>query len=40
MIDSAKSLAVEPNDRDQWSYLATHSKTVTDSIKSLVNNIR
>ncbi|GBP64325.1 Talin-2 [Eumeta japonica] len=40
MIESAKVLAVQPADKPQWQALATHSKTVSDSIKSLVNNIR
>lgn len=40
MIESAKCLAVEPNDKSQWHGLAVHSRTVSDSIKSLVNNIR
>ncbi|XP_063370870.1 talin-1 [Cydia amplana] len=40
MLDSAKALAVTPDARPQWQALATHSKTVSDSIKSLLGDIR
>lgn len=40
MIESAKSLAVNPKDPPTWQSLATHSKCVSDSIKSLVASIR
>lgn len=40
MLESAKVLALQPQERTQWQALATHSKTVSDSIKSLVTNIR
>ncbi|XP_063391701.1 talin-1 [Cydia fagiglandana] len=40
MLESAKALAVTPEARPQWQALATHSKTVSDSIKSLLGDIR
>ncbi|KAM3956237.1 LOW QUALITY PROTEIN: talin_middle and talin-RS domain-containing protein rhea [Aphomia sociella] len=40
MLEAAKVLALSPNERPQWQHLAAHSKTVSDSIKSLVANIR
>lgn len=40
MIESAKSLAVNPKDPPTWQSLASHSKSVSDSIKSLVASIR
>lgn len=40
MIESAKSLAVNPKDPPTWQSLANHSKSVSDSIKSLVASIR
>ncbi|XP_049882474.1 talin-1 isoform X3 [Pectinophora gossypiella] len=40
MLESAKVLALQPQERSQWQALAAHSKTVSDSIKSLVTNIR
>ncbi|XP_048001980.1 talin-1 isoform X10 [Leguminivora glycinivorella] len=40
MLESAKALAVTPDARPQWQSLATHSKTVSDSIKSLLGDIR
>ncbi|XP_018022014.1 talin-2 isoform X3 [Hyalella azteca] len=40
MITSAKSLAVNPKDPPAWQDLATHSKKVSDSIKSLVGSIK
>ncbi|XP_060808637.1 talin-1 [Amyelois transitella] len=40
MLESARVLALSPQERAQWQQLAAHSKTVSDSIKSLVHNIR
>ncbi|XP_064292942.1 talin-1 isoform X8 [Plodia interpunctella] len=40
MLESARALALAPQEREQWQQLAAHSKTVSDSIKSLVTNIR
>jgi len=40
MIDAAKSLAVNPKDPPTWQALASHSKSVSDSIKKLVSSIR
>ncbi|CAH0404281.1 unnamed protein product [Chilo suppressalis] len=40
MLEAAKALALSPQDRAQWQRLASHSKTVSDSIKSLVTSIR
>ncbi|KAL0809871.1 hypothetical protein ABMA28_011355 [Loxostege sticticalis] len=40
MLESAKILALSPQERTQWQNLAAHSKTVSDSIKALVTNIR
>ncbi|XP_076033858.1 talin_middle and talin-RS domain-containing protein rhea isoform X2 [Oratosquilla oratoria] len=40
MIESAKSLAVNPKDPPTWQSLASHSKSVSDSIKKLVSSIR
>ncbi|XP_037295734.1 LOW QUALITY PROTEIN: talin-1-like [Manduca sexta] len=40
MLEAAKHLVLSPQDRVQWQHLATHSKTVSDSIKSLVTQIR
>lgn len=40
MIESAKSLAVNPKDPPTWQSLASHSKNVSDSIKKLVSSIR
>ena len=40
MIQSAKSLAVNPKDPPTWQALANSSKSVSDSIKKLVSSIR
>ncbi|XP_015597713.1 talin-1 isoform X2 [Cephus cinctus] len=40
MVQAAKSLAVSPKDPPTWKLLANHSKSVSDSIKSLVASIR
>ena len=40
MIETAKSLAVNPKDPPTWQSLASHSKSVSDSIKKLVSSIR
>merc|ERR1719150_1439225 len=40
MIQSAKSLAVNPRDPPTWQALANSSKSVSDSIKKLVSSIR
>ncbi|XP_047038268.1 talin-1 isoform X10 [Helicoverpa zea] len=40
MLESARALALSPAERAQWQQLAAHSKTVSDSIKSLVTNIK
>ena len=40
MIQSAKSLAVNPKDPPTWQALANSSKAVSDSIKRLVSSIR
>ncbi|KAJ8686379.1 hypothetical protein QAD02_022173, partial [Eretmocerus hayati] len=40
MILAAKSLAVNPKDPPTWQLLASHSKSVSDSIKALVSSIR
>ncbi|KPJ17353.1 Talin-1 [Papilio machaon] len=40
MLEAARALALSPQERSQWQALAAHSKTVSDSIKSLVTNIR
>ena len=40
LITAAKSLAVNSRDPGRWQALATHSKDVSDSIKSLVSSIR
>ncbi|CAL1678131.1 unnamed protein product [Lasius platythorax] len=40
MVQAAKSLAVSPKDPPTWQLLANHSKSVSDSIKSLVASIR
>lgn len=40
MMATAKSLAVNPKDPPTWQSLATHSKSVSDSIKRLVASIR
>ena len=40
MIQSAKSLAINPKDPPTWQALANSSKAVSDSIKRLVSSIR
>ena len=40
LLTSAKSLAVNPMDPPMWQLLASHTKAVTDSIKSLIMAIR
>lgn len=40
MIMAARSLVVSPKDPPTWQILANHSKDVSNSIKSLVANIR
>ncbi|XP_078286201.1 talin-2 isoform X2 [Rhinoraja longicauda] len=40
LIRSARSLAINPKDPPTWSVLAAHSRTVSDSIKSLITSIR
>lgn len=40
LIQTARSLAVNPKDPLQWSVLAGHSRTVSDSIKKLITNMR
>lgn len=40
MILAAKSLVVDPKDPPTWQLLASHSKSVSDSIKALVISIR
>ncbi|XP_075988136.1 talin_middle and talin-RS domain-containing protein rhea isoform X7 [Anticarsia gemmatalis] len=40
MLESARSLALAPTERGAWQLLAAHSKTVSDSIKGLVTNIK
>ncbi|KAL4712138.1 hypothetical protein ACJJTC_010999 [Scirpophaga incertulas] len=40
MLEAAKALALSPQERSQWQLLAAHSKSVSDSIKGLVTNIR
>ncbi|XP_050558739.1 talin-1 [Spodoptera frugiperda] len=40
MLESARQLGVSPAERSHWQQLALHSKTVSDSIKGLVANIK
>ncbi|KAM6228558.1 talin-1-like isoform 2-T3 [Spheniscus humboldti] len=40
LIQTARSLAVNPKNPPQWSVLASHSRTVSDSIKKLITNMR
>ncbi|KAK6492675.1 talin-1 [Huso huso] len=40
LIQTARSLAVNPKDPPKWSVLAGHSRTVSDSIKNLITNMR
>ncbi|MEQ2218552.1 hypothetical protein XENOCAPTIV_004901, partial [Xenoophorus captivus] len=39
LIQTARSLAVNPKDPPKWSVLAGHSRTVSDSIKKLITNM-
>ncbi|KAM9408896.1 LOW QUALITY PROTEIN: talin-2-like [Pholidichthys leucotaenia] len=40
LLKTARSLAINPKDPPMWSVLAGHSRTVSDSIKSLITAIR
>ncbi|XP_032062690.1 talin-1-like [Aythya fuligula] len=40
LIQTDRSLAINPKDPLQWSVLASHSCTVSDSIKKLITNMR
>ncbi|KAM9290552.1 talin-1-like [Gastrophryne carolinensis] len=40
LIQTARLLAANPKDPPQWSVLAGHSRTVSDSIKKLITNMR
>ncbi|XP_056428796.1 talin-2 isoform X2 [Hyla sarda] len=40
LIKTARSLAINPKDPPTWSSLASHSRVVSDSIKSLITSIR
>uniref|UniRef100_A0A8C7ZGK7 Talin 2a n=1 Tax=Oryzias sinensis TaxID=183150 RepID=A0A8C7ZGK7_9TELE len=40
LLKTARSLALNPKDPPTWSVLAGHSRTVSDSIKSLITAIR
>ncbi|XP_051776261.1 talin-2 isoform X2 [Erpetoichthys calabaricus] len=40
LIKTARSLVINPKDPPTWSILAGHSRTVSDSIKSLITSIR
>ena len=40
LLMGAKSLAVNPKDPLTWQLLASHTKSVTDAIKSLIISIR
>ncbi|KAG9352349.1 hypothetical protein JZ751_020762 [Albula glossodonta] len=40
LIKTARSLVINPKDPPTWSILAGHSRTVSDSIKSLITAIR
>uniref|UniRef100_H3ANX1 Talin 1 n=1 Tax=Latimeria chalumnae TaxID=7897 RepID=H3ANX1_LATCH len=40
LIQTARSLAANPKDPPKWSVLAGHSRTVSDSIKKLITNMR
>uniref|UniRef100_A0A667YL64 Talin 1 n=1 Tax=Myripristis murdjan TaxID=586833 RepID=A0A667YL64_9TELE len=40
LIQTARSLAVNPKDPPKWSVLAGYSRTVSDSIKKLITNMR
>ncbi|KAM3609923.1 uncharacterized protein V6R79_022575 [Siganus canaliculatus] len=40
LLETARSLVLNPKDPPTWSILAGHSRTVSDSIKSLITAIR
>lgn len=40
LLKTARSLVINPKDPPTWSVLAGHSRTVSDSIKSLISAIR
>ncbi|XP_067090341.1 talin-2 [Osmerus mordax] len=40
LLETARSLIINPKDPPTWSVLAGHSRTVSDSIKSLITSIR
>ncbi|XP_063985728.1 talin-2 isoform X1 [Diachasmimorpha longicaudata] len=40
IVETSKSLQASPQDEPSWQRLAQHSKTVSDSIKTLVSSIR
>ncbi|CAB1323173.1 unnamed protein product, partial [Coregonus sp. 'balchen'] len=40
LLETARSLIINPKDPPTWSILAGHSRTVSDSIKSLITSIR
>ncbi|KAJ8412908.1 hypothetical protein AAFF_G00104900 [Aldrovandia affinis] len=40
LLNTARSLVINPKDPPTWSILAGHSRTVSDSIKSLITSIR
>ena len=40
LLTAAKSLVVNPNDPPMWQLLASHTKAVTDAIRSLLMAIR
>lgn len=40
LLKTARSLVINPKDPPTWSILAGHSRTVSDSIKSLITSIR
>ncbi|KAA0724275.1 Talin-2 [Triplophysa tibetana] len=40
LLETARSLIINPKDPPTWSILAGHSRTVSDSIKGLITSIR
>lgn len=40
LISTSKTLVLHPDDQNLWQLLAQHSKSLTDSIRNLVNSIR
>ncbi|KAJ7994856.1 hypothetical protein DPEC_G00253800, partial [Dallia pectoralis] len=40
LLKTARSLVINPKDPPTWSILASHSRTVSDSIKGLITSIR